>query len=79
MTAERVREFLGVQPFRPFLVHLADGRSVIVKHPETLVLSPSGRTAMVSRPGDTTSIIDLMLVTELERLPANGSGSRWGV
>jgi hypothetical protein len=54
------------QPFRPFTIHLADGRAIHVPHAEFLSHSPSGRTIIVYGAGDTFSIIDLLLVTELE-------------
>ncbi|MGD0092341.1 MAG: hypothetical protein ABSE73_20690 [Planctomycetota bacterium] len=73
MTSERVRELLRVRPFEPFCVHLADGRSVTVKHPEAMVLSASGRTAVVLREAGATSVIDLLLVTELEPLPQDAA------
>ena len=72
MTADRVREYLRARPFEPFALHLADGCSHVVTHPEAIVLSPSGRTAVVSRGGNAVSVIDVLLVTELEINPANG-------
>lgn len=38
---------------------------------------PSGRTLFVVQPDDTTNIIDLLLVTDIEMKPAgNGAGKR---
>lgn len=37
---------------------------------------PSGRTLVVAQPDDSVSIIDLLLVTELEFKSANGTGRR---
>src|SRR5439155_20700792 len=66
MTVEQLREMMGARPFRPFRVHLADGRSVDVEHPEFLMSSRTGRTIVVSKPNDTFEIIDLLLVANLE-------------
>jgi hypothetical protein len=66
MTVEQLRKMHQERPFRPFRVHLADGRSLDVPHPEFLAHSPSGRTVMIARPDDTFDIVDLPLVTSLE-------------
>ena len=77
MTIEQLRNFSHAQPFRPFLIHLADGRAVPVHHREFIMPVPSGRTVVVAQPDDTVDIIDLLLVTDLELKPAaNGSGRR---
>jgi hypothetical protein len=56
-------------------MHLADGRQVTVHHPEFLETAPSGRTVTVYQPDDTSDVVDLSLVTDLENKPA-GTGSR---
>jgi hypothetical protein len=66
MTIEQLRNVHRAQPFRPFTIHLADGRNLLVPHPDFLSHSPTGRTIIVYHPDDAFSIIDLLLVTELE-------------
>lgn len=66
MTIERIREMLGLRPFQPFVMHLADGREIAVQHQEFAALSPTGRTIVVYQPDDSMNIIDLLLVTDLE-------------
>ncbi|NBV46948.1 MAG: hypothetical protein EBR86_15270 [Planctomycetia bacterium] len=66
MTVEQFRDALRARPFRPFALHLADGRAVPVRHPEWALASPSGRTTVVMQPDDSMNIIDLLLVTDLE-------------
>ena len=74
MTIEQLRNVYDAQPFQPFIIHLADGRSVPVHHREFIMSAPSGRTIIVAQPDDTFNIIDLLLVTDLELKPAaNGS------
>jgi hypothetical protein len=68
MTVEQLREMSGARPFRPFRLHLADGRSLGIDHPEFLMPSRTGRTIVVSKPNDTFEIVDLLLVTSLEVL-----------
>jgi hypothetical protein len=66
MTIEQLRNAHRGQPFRPFTIHLADGRKLSVPHPDFLSHSPSGRTIIVHHADDSYSVIDLLLVTELE-------------
>jgi hypothetical protein len=77
MTVEQLRAAYNAQPFRPFVIHLADGRSLPVHHREFIMTVPSGRTIVVCQPDDTLNIIDLLLVTDLEiKTVANGSAKK---
>jgi hypothetical protein len=77
MTIEQVRAAYGAQPFRPFIIHLADGRQIPVASREFILTVPSGRTIVVCQPDDTLNIIDLLLVTDLELKPTvDGTGRR---
>jgi hypothetical protein len=77
MTVEQLRTAYNAQPFRPFVMHLADGREIPVHHREFMMTVPSGRTVLVCKPDDTVNIIDLLLITDLEFRPqTNGSGRR---
>jgi hypothetical protein len=77
MTIEKVKELYAAQPFRPFVIHLADGRGIPVHHRDFIMAAPSGRTLYVSQPDDTLNTIDLLLVTDLELKPGrNGSGQQ---
>lgn len=66
MTIEQVKNLYHATPFKPFTLHLADGRQIPVKHREFMATAPSGRTIVVYQPDDSFSIIDLLLVTSLE-------------
>ncbi len=76
MTIEQLRAVHQANPFRPFTVHLADGRHLDVPHREFLSHSPSGRTIIVYHHDDSFSIVDLLLVTELEVHNGSRSGAR---
>jgi len=77
MTIEKLRAAYETKPFRPFVMHMADGGAIPVEHREFIVTVPSGRTVIVAQPDDTFNIIDLLVVTDLEFKPAaNGSGRR---
>lgn len=73
MNVEQIGRFLKAQPFRPFVIHLADGRDVPVSHREFVMPSLSGRTLSVYPPDDTLNVIDLLLVTDLEVKPTTGA------
>lgn len=70
MTSEELGNMIHARPFQPFRIHMADGRNVLVGHPDFVARSPSGRTAMVYKDGDVVERIDLRLVTSFE--PING-------
>jgi hypothetical protein len=74
MTIEKIRELHDVEPFRPFVMHLADGREIAVTHREWLASAPSGRTVIVFKPDDSFNIVDRLLVTDLE--VKNGSKAK---
>jgi len=71
MTINELQNTLNAAPFRPFVVHLADGRSIPVVHPDFVLVTGKGRTAIISRPEDDwLAIVDLLLISQLE-VPAN--------
>jgi hypothetical protein len=65
MTTEQLRSFLGARPFRPFVIHTTDGRSIDVNHPEWVPYA-GGRVALVAKPDDSFEVVDLLLVPSLE-------------
>jgi hypothetical protein len=74
MTIEKLKELYDTQPFKPFVIHLADGREIPVRHRDFIMAAPSGRTIVVMQPDDSMNIIDLLLVTDVElKLTRNGS------
>jgi hypothetical protein len=75
MTTTEFRAYLFARPFRRFTIHLADGREIPVHHEEFVSLSPSGRTAHVYQPDDSSKTIDLLLVTSL-KTKSNGKSHR---
>jgi hypothetical protein len=74
MTIKQVKQLYNSAPFKPFIIYLADGRRIPVKHREFMATSPSGRTIVVYEPDDSFNIIDLLLVTSLE--VKNGKASK---
>ena len=72
MTTDQLKAFISAKPFRPFIIHMADGRSVEVKHPEWIAYA-GGRIALVAKPDETFEIIDLLLVPSLEAIGQSAS------
>ena len=66
MTIEQLREVHRAQPFKPFVLELADGNQVSVSHPEILWINPKNpRTVIVAMPDGGFKIIDLLLVATI--------------
>ena len=67
MTVEELRKIIHSTPFRPFTLHLADGRGLRVPHPDFIAVGAQGRTVIVIAPDETLwNVIDLILVTDVE-------------
>ena len=66
MTTERLRTVHSARPFRPFPLHMADGKKIRVTHPEIMSISPSGRSIVVNLPDDSFHHIDLLMVVRIE-------------
>ena len=75
MTLEQVRNLHSAQPFQPFVIHMADGRSIPVSSREFIMTVPSGRTLVVAETEDRVHFIDLLLVTDLE-VTSQSNGKR---
>ena len=66
MQIKELQSFYRAQPFRPFTVHVADGRGIRVEHPELMALSPTGRSAVVYGKDGAFEVVDVPLVISLE-------------
>lgn len=67
-----VREALHREPFEPFVLRLADGRSLPVPHPDFVALGT--RRIVVVKEDDSTSIVEPLLIVSIDTLPKTGSG-----
>ncbi len=75
MTTEQLRRTHRATSFQPFTIRMADGRQFHIPHPDFLSMSPTGRTATIYHEDDSASIVDLLLMTELELTAASRNGS----
>jgi hypothetical protein len=76
VTTEAFRAFQSAAPFQHFAIHLADGRTLEVRHPELLSFSRAGRTAYVVNADRLTEVLDVLLVVSLRPLPNTPSAVR---
>jgi hypothetical protein len=71
-----VREAMTRQPFLPFQLRLADGRSLPISHPDFITVSPNNRRVVVfTPPDDAMSVVEPLLIVSIEYpgVPAPGS------
>ena len=69
MTAKTLKAQLHVTPFRPFVLEMANGRSVTVQHSDFVLCPPETTDIVVYHPQRGYQFIDLKLVTALKVLP----------
>lgn len=65
MIIENIKELCYAKPFRPFLIHLPDGRRLGVQHPDFVSWWPAGRLISVFQPNGSESLVDLMLISDI--------------
>jgi len=76
MTIEQLANVHHARPFRPYTIHMGDGPAFFVKHPDFLSRSASGRTVIVHLDDESFSVLDLLLVTELQvHAPTTADGA----
>lgn len=64
MDTAGIREALRRQPFEPFSIRLADGRSIPVDHPEFVAVG--GRRVIVVAEDDSWSVVEPLLIVSLD-------------
>ena len=72
MKADEIRKMLHNQPFREFVIVVADGGRIPVKHEDFVAVAPTGREMIVYQPDGSYNAVDIMLVTRLEVGATNG-------
>ena len=66
MNAKTLRELRWKEPFKPFRLHISDGRNIPVDRAEYLSISPAGRKIAVWEQDDGFHVIDIPMITEFE-------------
>ena len=67
-----VRQALHKQPFEPFVIRLADGRALLVPHPDLVAITP--RRVIVGAEDDSWSVVEPLLIVSLDSAPPRGKG-----
>lgn len=67
-----VREALRKEPFEPFVLRLADGGSLSVRHPEFVAIGK--RRLVVIEEDDSWSILEPLLIVSLDQRKKAGPG-----
>jgi len=76
MTTQEIQRLRASQPFEPFRILTADGRSYDVRHPENFAVAGNGRLIAVGMP-DHFVTLDLLLVTGIARpIPQKKNGRK---
>jgi hypothetical protein len=72
-TRDQLRQVVSTQPFQPFLVRLAGGRSFEVRHPELVACSVNGRE-MTVYDEQGTHLVEMLMVEVMEHVESTPSG-----
>lgn len=78
MRLEDLKDLYSARPFQPFFVRTTDGRELLVKHPEFMAFTPSGRTVFIAEPTLGMNIIDVMLINSVFVKERGGTNGRNG-
>ena len=70
VTLKTLKERCDAAPFKPFEIHLADGRALPVATPDHLFFMPNNREFFVVLPDDGFRFVDLNQVVGVGRGPA---------
>ena len=63
MFADDIRKNIIATPFRPFWLHVADGRRIAVHARDFALVSPQGRLVTVYQPDDAQDILEVFHIT----------------
>jgi hypothetical protein len=76
-TPNQIREVVRAQPFRPFIIHLVDGRTFEVRHPEHVAMA-GGRELLFVGDDEGIHQFDMRLVAEIETPPPGAATAAAG-
>jgi hypothetical protein len=72
MDLNSIRSALRKEPFRPFELCLADGRRVLIRHPEFVAMN--NRVVVVLDEESYSTTIEPLLIVSLEPVAGKGKG-----
>ena len=68
MSAKDIRDLIRVSPFKPFRLHLADGKSLRVSHPDFVIASPELAVVANELPRGVPGELNLILYEHIVRV-----------
>lgn len=83
ITPRMMIEFVTAEPFRPFRLHMASGRTFEIRHPEMIEVGKSSVTVFGQQTSDSGKVdpwqrVSLMLLESVEPLEAKSGTSSQG-
>jgi hypothetical protein len=76
-TKEQLRTMVTAQPFRPYMIRMAGGRTFTVRHPENASCDPNGRS-LVIQDADGMHLVEMLLVEVIEEAQSSPDEPRKG-
>jgi hypothetical protein len=78
MTPRNMMDFVAAEPFRPFRIHMASGRTFEIRHPEMIKVGRSSVTVYSRPDGDASQSerwqgVSLMLLESVEPMEARAA------
>jgi hypothetical protein len=65
MRPEPIKDAAQAQPFKPFTIHLADGREARVPAPDFMSFHPKGRLVVIFTEAGGIRHLDMAMITEI--------------
>jgi len=75
MKTDDIRQYHFAEPFKPFTLHLSDGRKFRVAHRECLAYWPGRRTAIVFMDGPWHAV-DILHIVSIDDKPVKRSNRK---
>ena len=74
MKSTTIRDLRDEAPFRPFDIHLADGRCLTVVTPDHIMISPTNKEFALYNPDGTLNVVDANQITSITRKSRRRAG-----
>lgn len=68
VTRDNLRYFATLQPFRPFRIHMASGRTFDIRHPEMIEVRSNIAMIFSSETADLFESVSLMLMESVHHI-----------
>jgi len=67
MHAGTIRDLVRTEPFKPFKMHLAEGRKIVITDPMSVALFGNGRDVFIAYPkSDRVEYVNFLFVNSIE-------------